>query len=637
VLALAPGGAFAASEVGDTGELPASAQEVGPAGPLDSIEGTIAGSGDRDVYKVCLTGGKTFSATTTGGRASFDTQLFLLNADGRGAYANDDSLAPQSTLPANNALTPDAAGVYYLAISAYNADPDNVGGMIFPDRGAGVQGPTGHGGDLPMASWTGVTFSSGGSYAIGLTGTKSCIPPDETAPAIDLRSPADGAQFELGQTVLADYSCTDEPGGSGVASCSGDAPNGLAIDTSSLGDKHFTVVALDKRGNRSERMVSYSVVDRTDPTVDLRTPPEGAEYVRGQQVEADFSCDDTGGSGLILCGGDVSDGQPIDTSSLGEKSFSVTARDGSGNATTATHRYRVVDRTDPTVDLRTPANGASYERGAPVAADYSCGDEQGGSGVASCSGDVPSGQPLDTATLGHKSFSVTARDGAGNRHTETHEYTVVDGAGPSISLRSPADGAVYSLDDVVAADYDCADEDGGSGVASCNGTVADGAPVDTSDFGEHSFTVSSSDRAGNTSSKTVTYRVQFNFEGFFAPLVNRPRVNVVKAGSVVPITFSLDGNQGREVFATGYPRSVDMTCGSHADLDGGTRVQSPGHTKLRYKPKRDLYIYLWKTDKRWEGDCRQFVLKLDDGSYHRADFRFPAKKSHGGHGHDNDD
>jgi DNA-binding beta-propeller fold protein YncE len=81
------------------------------------------------------------------------------------------------------------------------------------------------------------------------------------------------------------------------------------------------------------------------------------------------------------------------------------------------------DMQAPTIDLRTPADGAHYAAGADVDADYSCADE-GGSGVASCTGDVDSGAPLDTSTPGTFDFTVVARDGAGHETTVTHSYTV---------------------------------------------------------------------------------------------------------------------------------------------------------------------------------------------------------------------
>jgi 6-phosphogluconolactonase (cycloisomerase 2 family) len=78
----------------------------------------------------------------------------------------------------------------------------------------------------------------------------------------------------------------------------------------------------------------------------------------------------------------------------------------------------------PTIDLRTPADGAQFDQGADIAADYSCADD-GGSGLASCTGDVPDGAALDTSTPGSFNFIVVARDGAGNATTVTHSYSVV--------------------------------------------------------------------------------------------------------------------------------------------------------------------------------------------------------------------
>ena len=35
---------------------------------------------------------------------------------------------------------------------------------------------------------------------------------------------------------------------------------------------------------------------------------------------------------------------------------------------------------------------------------------------------------------------------------------------------------------------------------------------------------------------------------------------------------------------------------------------------LRYDSASGQYIYTWKTDKTWAGTCRQFSLRLADGS-----------------------
>ena len=78
---------------------------------------------------------------------------------------------------------------------------------------------------------------------------------------------------------------------------------------------------------------------------------------------------------------------------------------------------------------------------------------------------------------------------------------------PQITITSPADGASYTLDSIVLATYGCSEGGITSPIATCNGTVANGQPIDTSSTGTKSFTVTATDKAGNQTIKTVTYTV----------------------------------------------------------------------------------------------------------------------------------
>lgn len=79
---------------------------------------------------------------------------------------------------------------------------------------------------------------------------------------------------------------------------------------------------------------------------------------------------------------------------------------------------------------------------------------------------------------------------------------------PSITVSAPPQGAVYAKNQVVGASYSCSDEAGGSGLATCTAPVASGGALDTSTAGEHTFTVTASDNAGNTAFVTHTYTVK---------------------------------------------------------------------------------------------------------------------------------
>jgi WD40-like Beta Propeller Repeat/Peptidase family C25 len=84
-------------------------------------------------------------------------------------------------------------------------------------------------------------------------------------------------------------------------------------------------------------------IDTTDPTVVMTTPAPGATLIFGSTVLADYVCADAG-SGAQSCTGTVASGQPLDTSSVGTKSISVTATDAVGRSFTLTRTYDVIYR-----------------------------------------------------------------------------------------------------------------------------------------------------------------------------------------------------------------------------------------------------------------------------------------------------
>jgi hypothetical protein len=113
----------------------------------------------------------------------------------------------------------------------------------------------------------------------------------------------------------------------------------------------------------------------------------------------------------------------------------------------------------------------------------------------------------------------------------------------------------------------------------------------------------------------------FDFAGFFRPLANVPDVNKAKAGSSVPIKFSLGGDYGLDIVAVGYPKSQAMDC---ADGTPGSAAETDtaGGSSLYFDADADQYVYVWSTQSEWSGTCRRFVLQLEDGSLHYANFEF---------------
>jgi hypothetical protein len=120
------------------------------------------------------------------------------------------------------------------------------------------------------------------------------------------------------------------------------------------------------------------------------------------------------------------------------------------------------DTISPTIDIVRPRTGSTFVLGSQdVDASYSC-DDQGGSGLATCAGPVPSGSPVPTDDLGAQTFLVQASDVAGNTAQDATTYvvfrsiggTLIEGpgrAGGWLTLELGMDLDAHGVDPLVAA------------------------------------------------------------------------------------------------------------------------------------------------------------------------------------------
>jgi hypothetical protein len=116
---------------------------------------------------------------------------------------------------------------------------------------------------------------------------------------------------------------------------------------------------------------------------------------------------------------------------------------------------------------------------------------------------------------------------------------------------------------------------------------------------------------------------RYAWSGFLPPVDNPPAVNPVTAGRAIPLTFSLGGDQGLDIFRGGYPASAAYPCGDSTPADAIEPTVTAGASGLSYDPASDRSTYVWKTDQAWAGTCRTLVIRLADGSPARtAIFRF---------------
>ena len=82
---------------------------------------------------------------------------------------------------------------------------------------------------------------------------------------VTIKAPASHGSYKLGATVIASWTATDALSGINAALTSSvPVANGVAIDTSSAGQKTFTVTATDNAGNVTTKTVTYTVTSTRD-------------------------------------------------------------------------------------------------------------------------------------------------------------------------------------------------------------------------------------------------------------------------------------------------------------------------------------------------------------------------------------
>jgi hypothetical protein len=116
--------------------------------------------------------------------------------------------------------------------------------------------------------------------------------------------------------------------------------------------------------------------------------------------------------------------------------------------------------------------------------------------------------------------------------------------------------------------------------------------------------------------------LHYDFTGFLQPIDNDPVFNVAKPGNSIPVKFSLNGDQGLDIFLSGYPLSIPIACEKDAPIGVIEQTATAGGSTLAYDATTDTYTYVWKTSRSWAGTCRELVVILKDGSIHTAHFQF---------------
>jgi Tol biopolymer transport system component len=296
---------------------------------------------------------------------------------------------------------------------------------------------------------------------------------------------------------------------------------------------------------------------------------------------------------------------------------------------------------DPPVDQTAPSISCASDDGSWHGANVSlaCTATDAGSGLADptqASFVLTTSVPAGTETATAVTNAVQVCDQAGNCATAGPVGGIrVDRLAPQIAITSPTDGASFALGSSAAAAFSCTD--GGSGVATCTGSVPDGAPLDTSSAGQHTFTVQAADAAGNTASATVTYSVVsagYQWLGWSWPYAS-DHVNRDEAGRTIPLGFLIRGAAPRNLVAGVWVAPV--ACGGNAAALPGDPSSQTADWQGPWSLPDGRTMLLWRTSRSYAGSCRQVLLQLTDGSIHRLLFDFRGSGGCSGAHHDDHD
>jgi hypothetical protein len=416
---------------------------------------------------------------------------------------------------------------------------------------------------------------------------------------------------------------TDAIEGIGVGTASSTVtltvPSGTAAGTYSEIIKYIATGVNSSGNNINPEVtvtVNYTVTAPVDTTAPVIASHEDitreATSSAGTMVEfaAPTANDAVDGSVAVTC-------NPVSGSTfvIGDTPVTCTATDAHGNKATSTFNVKVQDTTAPTITAPAAVIKEATAALTTVTLESATATDLVSSGAdLKVTSDAPSSFTVGTTTV-----TWTATDKAGNKATAAQAVTITDRTAPVLTL--PANITVLATKaagaDVtfVATAIDIVD-------GPVNVTYTS-APGSTFGLGTTTVNCTATDAHGNKVQGSFTVTVKYDFNGFYQPVdMGANVVNTVKSGSAIPVKFSLNGDRGLDIFATGYPKVIDAKFAVSSNYDEVESVVAATNSGLTYDNVTKTYTYVWKTDKSWTGASKQLVIKLKDGTTCTANFLF---------------
>ena len=235
--------------------------------------------------------------------------------------------------------------------------------------------------------------------------------------------------------VAVNLNASDNAGGSGVRRITYSATGAQTIASTVVNGSSasFSVTASgvttvsffaeDNAGNVETAKSLTVKIDRAAPAISCASP---AATWSPANVTISCTAIDSGGSGLANAADasfSLATTVPEGTETANALTGARNLCDVAGNCSTAGPvSGNKVDKKAPSITITSPQNNAVYVLNQAAAASYDCSD--GGSGVATCNGPVPSGGNIATAVVGPKTFPVTSADQVGNAASASASYQI---------------------------------------------------------------------------------------------------------------------------------------------------------------------------------------------------------------------
>jgi VCBS repeat-containing protein len=495
-------------------------------GSAEVEDGKVRYTPDADFH-----GDDSFTYTVGDGNGGSDTASVVVTVDG----VNDAPLARD-----DEAATPEDQAKL-VDVRANDGDPDGdpftLASVSDPDHGS-AQVEDGKVRYTPAADFHGddsftyrVEDGNGGSDTATVSVTVGSVNDAPVARDDEAATPED-------QAKLVDVRANDgDPDGDPLtlASVSNPAHGSAEVEDGKVrytpdadfhGDDSFTYRVEDGNGGSDTATVTMRVASVDDPpTISAIADQTVDSNSHTGELPFKVSDPDTPATNLVVSASS-SDGTLVPPSGIslggsgenrtikvtpapnrhGTATLTVKVSDGSGQAT---EPFDLTVRAPRDTTAPQIKCGSADDRWHNQDVAINCTATDAGSGLANpadASFLLSTSVPAGTETADAKTGTRVVCDQAGNCATAGPiGGNKVDKKAPAVTITTPRDGGEYGLDQNIAADYRCTD--GGSGLASCAGPVANKSGIDTATNGAKSFRVEARDRAGNVASRTNRYTV----------------------------------------------------------------------------------------------------------------------------------